>query len=297
MYKQIASNRKKTAALIIFFIALIGVIGYIYGIYTETGYYPVILAVIFASISAVFSYYFSDSIALAMSGARQIKREDNKELFRIIETLCITTGLPMPRVYVINDPAPNAFATGRNPKSSAIAVTSGLLDIMERRQLEGVIAHELSHIKNYDILIMTITVVMVGTLTLISDWLLRSRIRSSVGNRNEGNIGIILLLIGLALAILSPIIASMIKLAISRKREYLADADAALITRFPDGLAEALEKIKDYGQPLARANNATAHLYISSPFSRKTGIMSNLFSTHPPVDDRIRVLREMIGRI
>jgi len=293
MYKQIETNKIKTVILIALFIAIIGFFGYLYSSYTKAGYYPVVVALGFASISAFFSYYYSDKIALAISGAKPITHEQNKELFHLVENLCIASGLPMPKIYIIPDPSPNAFATGRNPRNSALAVTSGLLEIMEKRELEGVISHELSHIKNYDILVMTIVVVLVGAVSLVSDWFLRSFWFSSNDREGRGSNNVLFLAIGLVLAFLAPLVATLLKLAVSRKREFLADANGALLTRFPEGLASALEKIKNYNRPLRRANHATAHLFIASPFRKVGGFLNNLFSTHPPIEERIRILRKM----
>ncbi|MDP3996253.1 MAG: M48 family metallopeptidase [bacterium] len=256
-----------------------------------------LIAVVFSVFMNVFSYWYSDKIALAISGAKPTTRESHRELWNITENLCITAGLPLPRLYIIEDPSPNAFATGRNKENSAVAVTTGLLAILDRSELEGVIAHELSHIGNRDILVSTIVVVLVGFVALLSDFFLRMTIWGG-GNRGNGNrdgrIQLILILIGVALAILSPIIATIIQLAISRKREFLADASGALLTRYPDALASALRKISAEGTPMKRANHATAHLFISNPFSNHgstKGFLTKLFMTHPPVEERIKALR------
>jgi heat shock protein HtpX len=236
-----------------------------------------------------------------MSHARQVDRQTAPELYRLVENLSIAAGISTPRIYIIDDSAPNAFATGRDPKHAVVCVTSGILQKLEKTELEGVIAHELSHIGNYDIRVMTLVVVLVGTITLLSDWFLRfnflgGRRRSS--DNEGGQIMAILAIIGLIFAILSPIIATLIKLAVSRHREYLADASGALLTRYPEGLARALEKIAGDREPLEVANNATAHLYFASPFKADTGkavgsFLANLFNTHPPIEERIKRLREM----
>ncbi len=229
-------------------------------------------------------------MALASSGAKEIQKEQAPELWNIVENLAITNGMPMPRIYVIQDAAPNAFATGRNPKHASVAVTTGLLQMMERNELEGVLAHELSHVKNYDILVMTIVIVLVGVVTLLADWLLRSSIFGRRDDRENNQATIVLFVVGLVLSILSPLFAELIKLAISRQREYLADASGALMTRYPEGLASALEKIASYKGRMKKANHATAHLFIANPFG---GAAKTLFSTHPPVEKRIARLRQM----
>lgn len=252
-------------------------------------------AVIFSSVSAFISYYFSDSITLGLSQAHQITRQSHPELFRIVENLTVAAGLPLPRIYVINDSAINAFATGRDPNHAVICVTTGCLNRLEKVELEGVIAHELSHVGNYDIRFMTLVVVLVGTLTLLADWLMRISFWSRRSKENN-QASQIFLLVGLVLAILSPIIASLIQLAVSRQREYLADASGALLTRYPEGLARALEKIANDQEPLEAANKATAHLYISNPLKNHKDSVSwfaGLFNTHPPVQERIKRLREM----
>jgi len=243
----------------------------------------------------VVAYWKSDSIALAMSHAKPIKREGNEYIYRMIENLSITAGLPMPRVYIIESDQINAFATGRDPKHSAIAVTQGALTKLENEELEGVLAHELSHIGNRDILISTVVVVLSGLIAIMADWFLRISFwggRSSDDNKSGGAI---LLAVGLVAAILAPLAATIIQLAVSRKREFLADASGALLTRYPDGLANALEKIGNEQVPLKFAHNATAHLFISNPFKGKEGTswFTRLFLTHPPIQERIKILRNM----
>lgn len=273
----------------IFLIIVIG-IGWVFSyVYAD----PVILYVVafFAVAMNLFSYWNSDKVAIAVSGAKPADESEYRELHRIVENLAITAGLPKPRVYVIYDNAPNAFATGRNPENAAVAVTTGLLNILERSELEGVIAHELSHIGNRDILVSTIAVVLVGFIALISDIFTRSLFYGRRGDNNKG--GGALLLIGIALAILSPIVATLIQLAISRKREFLADSSGALLTRYPDGLASALQKISASSVRMKKANHATAHLFISNPFGAKAkGFMNKLFMTHPPVEERVKALVE-----
>ncbi|MEX0887808.1 MAG: M48 family metallopeptidase, partial [Patescibacteria group bacterium] len=235
------------------------------------------------------SYFFSANIVLAISGARPIEKKDNPYLYRIIENLCIGAGLPLPKIYIMEEPALNAFATGRDPNHSVVAVTRGLLENLENEELEGVIAHELSHIQNYDIRAMTLAAVLAGSLVMIADIFLRSSRWGGSRRGGRGSGAGILILIGLALAILSPIIAQLIKLAISRQREYLADSSGALLTRYPEGLARALEKIAADKTPFRHTSEATAHLYIKNPMT--AGLWANLFSTHPPVEERIRRLR------
>lgn len=273
--------------MIMFFIVVMG-LGWGASYYFNS---PLILyiAVFFSIAMNVGSYYVSDKIVLKMSGAREITRNEHRELWNIVENLSITAGLPMPKLYVIEDSAPNAFATGRNPEHSVVAVTSGLLKILERNELEGVIAHELSHIKNRDMLLMTVAVVLLGFVVLLSDFFIRATIYGGNGNR-DGRIQIVMMVVGIALAIFSPIIAKLIHFAISRKREFLADASGALLTRYPEGLASALEKISNHGVPLKKANHAMAHMYISNPFGAKGGRMNKMFLTHPPVEDRVKAL-------
>ena len=243
------------------------------------------------------SYYYSDSMILGMSGAKQIKKSDNPLLFRTIENLCIGAGVPMPRIYIIEDSAINAFATGRDPNHSVVCVTTGSLDRLNKVELEGVIAHELSHVRNYDIRLMAIVVILVGLVALMADFFMRSLWYGSARRErsDRSNAQGILLLIGIVMAILSPLIATLIQLAVSRKREFLADASGALLTRYPEGLASALEKISKDKEPLEAANNATAHLYISNPFKGKIqgSWFANLFNTHPPIEERIKILRSM----
>ena len=292
MYEQISSNIWKSYGLIVFFVALIIGLGYLFA---ETTGYPEILplAAVFAIFSSIGSYYYSDKIVLAMSRARPATKEEYPHLVNSVEGLAIAAGLPMPRVYVIDDSAPNAFATGRNPQNAAIAVTTGLMDKMNRVELEGVIGHEMSHIKDYDIRLMTLVAILAGTVVLISDWLLRSMWYGGRRRDREGGGNPIVLIVALVAAIIAPLAATLIQLAVSRRREYLADAEGALLTRFPDGLASALEKISADTEPLEVANKATAHMYIVNPLKNVGGTLNVLFSTHPPIEDRIRRLKEM----
>ena len=292
MYSQIDSNKRKTVILMAIFIAFITFLGWVFAKIEGYGYDAIAVAAVISIIMALVSYYTGDKVALLTAGAKEIQKQDNPYVYRMIENLCITAGLPTPRIYIINDPAPNAFATGRDPKHASIALTAGIIQSLENEELEGVIAHELSHVKNYDIRLMTIVIILVGLVALLSNWFVRVRFWKR-DDRDSGSIGVILMIIGLILMILSPIIAQIIQLAISRKREFLADASGALLTRYPEGLASALEKISQYKQPMIHANNATAHLYISSPFGSTKKFMSNLFSTHPPIEERVKALRQM----
>lgn len=289
LYSQADANVRKTWFLMItFFIAVIG-IGWALSYALDN---PGILYIaVFLSIAMnVGSYWYSDKLALASTGAKPVTKEVAPDVYNIVENLAIAEGMPMPKVYVIDDPAPNAFATGRDPKHGVVAVTTGLLRMMDRSELEGVLAHELSHIKNRDTLVMTVVVVLLGFVTLLSDFFLRSMMYGQGGDR-DNKLGAIMVIVGLALAILSPIIAQLIQLAISRKREFLADASGALMTRYPEGLASALTKIGAYSQPMRTANDATAHLFISSPFGAKSiKGLHKLFMTHPPVEERVKAL-------
>ncbi len=279
----------------LFLIVVVG-LGYFVSQYYEN---PGLLyiAIIFSVMMNIASYWWSDKIVLAMSKAKPAKREEYFDLYTVTENLSITAGLPMPKIYVIDDPAPNAFATGRNKEHAVVAVTTGLLQKLERSELEGVIAHELSHIGNRDILLMSAVVVLVGFVSIISDMFLRASFFGGNRDNKSGGAGGALAIIGIVFIVLSPIIATLIKLAISRRREYLADSSGALLTRYPEGLARALEKISSYNMPMKTAHNATAHLFISNPVPVKKnisgGAITNLFNTHPPVDERIKILRNM----
>ncbi len=308
-YQYISKNKRDSWILIFSFLVVITILGYLFAYYFNN---PGILyfAVIFSLCSALFSYYFADSVTLAVSKAQPVERSSNPQLYNIVENLCIAAGLPTPKIYIIDDPAPNAFATGRDPQHAVICYTSGILRRLDKTELEGVTAHELSHIGNYDIRLMTLVVVLVGTITLLGNMFLRTSFFGGLGGRRrgeDGNLALLLVAAGILLAILSPLIATLIKLAVSRQREYLADASGALLTRYPEGLARALEKISSDTAPLTEANNATAHLYIVNPFHQDNGEMaaqatanhggrgwfSGLFNTHPPIAERIKRLREM----
>ncbi|MEX0930403.1 MAG: M48 family metallopeptidase [Candidatus Paceibacterota bacterium] len=295
IYGQRDRNIWKTWGLMLGFFLFVIAIGWTFSwIYNSS--IILIIAVVIALVMNWVSYWYSDKIVLKMSGAQEVSATSHPDLYNITENLCITAGLPMPKLYIIPDEAPNAFATGRNPENAAVAVTQGLLRRLERAELEGVIAHELAHVGNRDILVMTVVVTLVGVVTLLSDFFLRMTLFGGMGNNREGGgqFQLIMILIGIALAILSPIVAMIIKFAVSRRREFLADASGALLTRYPEGLASALEKISSYQGEMKRANHATAHLYISNPFKGKAGkqsFLTKLFMTHPPAEERIAALR------
>ncbi len=296
IYTEINKNKTYSVLLILIFLLLIIGLGFIFAqAYNAPGL--LVVAVLFSTISSFISYFFSDKITLAMSGAQEIDQQTSPELYQVVENLSITAGLPLPRIYIIQDTAMNAFATGRNPQHAVVCVTTGLLSRLNRTELEGVLAHELSHIGNYDIRFMTLVVVMVGIITLLADWMLRFSMFGGRRRSDDNNGNAIFLLIGLVLAIITPLIATLIKLAVSRKREFLADSSGALLTRYPEGLASALEKISQDHEPLEAANKATAHLYIANPLKnqegRTTSWFANLFNTHPPIEERIKRLREM----
>jgi heat shock protein HtpX len=293
MYSQIDSNKRNSVLLMMIFIVFIILLGYVYSRAWGQGSYAGVIAAILISFGMTsISYFQGDKIALWTSGAKPITHADNEYVYHLVENLCMTAGLPTPKVYLIEDPSINAFATGRKPELASIAITRGALEKLDKEELEGVIAHELSHVKNLDIRFLMLVAVMVGAVAILSDIFLRSRWLPRRNNDREGgNIGAILMIVGVVLAILSPLIANLIKLAISRKREYLADASGSLLTRYPEGLARALEKIAAENQPMAHASKATAHLFIANPFSGRK--VANLFSTHPPIEDRIKKLRTM----
>lgn len=292
LYTHKDQNIAKTWVLMTLFFLVVMAIGWAVSYYFNN---PGILvfAVIFAVVMNVGSYWWSDKLVVAMAGAKPADEREFADLHNLVENLAITAGLPKPRIYIINDPAPNAFATGRNAEHAVVAVTTGLLQMLDRSELEGVIAHELSHIGNRDMLVSTVAVVLVGFVTLVSDFFLRS---SFLGGRNrdsgDGRANAILAIIAVAFIVLAPIVATLLQLAISRKREFLADASGALLTRYPEGLANALRKIGSYQSPMRRANNAMAHLYISNPFGPRKAMsgLAKLFMTHPPVEERIKAL-------
>jgi len=294
LYTQAESNIRKTWLYLTLFIALILLLGWFFSNYF--GNFSIFwFALIFSTLSSFFSYWYSDKIVLALTRARPIEKNDNPELYRIVENLCITAGLPLPKIYILDEAQPNAFATGRDKNHAVIAVTRGLLEKTDKVELEGVVAHELSHIGNKDLLLETMVVVLVGLVVMLADifWRMSFWGRQRRRERDEGG-NAIFFLIGMVLVILAPILAQLIKFAISRKREFLADETGALLTRYPEGLASALEKITRDQNPLNVANNATSHLYIANPFrGSQVNRISKLFMTHPPIEERIAALREM----
>jgi len=294
MYSQIATNKRNSVFLFIFFIILIGAVAYVVNMLFFQGYMFIIIAAIIAITFAVISYNSGDKMVLAMTKAKEVKKKDQPYLVNLVEGLAIAAGIPKPKIYIMPGQQINAFACGKKPETASIAVTEGCLSKLNRQELEGVIAHEMSHIKNYDIRVMVLASVLVGIIIFLSEILLRSFIFGGLRGNNSkgGGAQIIMMVVGIALLILAPIIAQVIKFAISRKREYLADASGALLTRYPKGLADALRKIKEDHEELKTASNATAHLFISSPFKKKR-FMKSLFSTHPNVSDRIKKLDAM----
>ena len=292
LYTHQAENVTKTWALLAGFLVLIIGVGWIFSqAYGNPGILYIAVALSF--IMNIWSYWYSDKLILSMVNARQIAREDDTELWNIVENLAITAGLPMPKVYIVDDPSPNAFATGRNKEHAAVAVHTGLRRMLNKTELEGVLAHELSHIGNRDTLVSTVVVVLAGVIAIVADIFLRTTMWGGGRDREKG--GGLFLILGIVAAILAPIAATLIRLAISRKREFLADASGALLTRYPEGLASALEKISagDAAIPSTTARNAYAHLYISNPFGGTGHFIANLFMTHPPAAERIAILREM----
>ena len=298
MYDAQAQNRWRTVLLIAAFTVLVAVVAFVFGDIlggsATAGTVLIPVAILFSAGSSLFSYYVGDKLVLAQSHARELGEGEEKLLRDVVETLALGLGIPTPKIYVIEEPAPNAFATGRDPTHASIAVTRGLLDTMNRSELEGVIAHELSHVGNRDIRVMLLVTVLVGTVALLSDWLLRSMWWGGRDrDRDRGNGGAILMLVGIVLAILTPIIATLIQLAVSRQREYLADASGAFLTRYPEGLASALRKIAADQNVLTVANKATASLYIANPLKDHPFQFDRLFDTHPPIEERIKRLEAM----
>jgi heat shock protein HtpX len=293
MYNQIDANKRKTVGLMFGFFVLVGALAWLLAhVYRNDSI--LVFAAVFAVGYALWGYFASSSAALAMNGAKRIEKQDNPRLWRVIENLAITDGLPMPKVYIIEDRALNAFATGRDPSHASVAITTGLLNVLEDTELQGVMAHELGHVKNYDIRVSMLAFALVGVVSLICDIFLRISFFGGGRDDNNNNSGnTILFALSIVALILAPIVATLMQLAISRKREYLADATGALTTRYPEGLARALEKIRDGGSVVRRQNSSTAHLFIANPL--KKGAISGLLSTHPPIDERIRILRGMIG--
>jgi heat shock protein HtpX len=291
MYAAIEANKRKSTLLVIVFFVFVMALGLLMGVAMDAGLSPMIFATIFAVVMSLFSFYGGDKVALSMAGAQQIEEKDNPYVYRMVENLAITAGLPTPKVYIIPTAALNAFATGRDPEHASVAVTQGLIERLENEELEGVIAHEIAHIQNYDIRLMMMVVVLIGVVGIMSDMFTRSLLWGGSDSDNKNN-NAIMIIVALVFAILAPIVAKMIQLAISRKREFLADATGALLTRYPEGLASALEKITADPVPMEKVSSATAHMYISNPLKGKSKL-ANLFSTHPPAEERIKALRNM----
>ncbi len=295
IYEGVDQNKRRSLMIMVLFVVFIGF--FVWVLSELLGYGPgmVGIGLILAGLMSFSSYWWGDKIILALSRARPADREKDFNFYTVAENLALAAQIPKPKLFVIEDSAPNAFATGRDPQHAVICATSGLLQKLDRTELEGVIAHELSHIRNYDIRLMSIVTILVGMVTLIADWLLRGARLGRSERGKGGQLGGVFLIVGLILAIISPLIVQMMKLALTRRREFLADASAVMITRFPDGLARALEKISQDQEPLEAANKATAHLYIVNPFKgqKLTAKFANLFNTHPPVEERIKLLKKM----
>ncbi|MBN3037513.1 MAG: zinc metalloprotease HtpX [Candidatus Diapherotrites archaeon] len=288
LYEQIESNKRRTFLLFAVFFAVVIAVGYAVGwLFWDFGELGVAFSIMLGTFWALVTYFLGDRIVLAVSGAREVRKEEFPHLYNTVEGLAIAAGLPAPKVYVMNDPAPNAFATGRNPNNSVIAVTTGLLKIMNRQELEGVVAHEMSHIKNRDVALQVFASILVGVVVMIADMAMRTMFYSRNRDKDKSPA---LMLVGVLFIFLAPIVAQLIHMAISRQREFLADASGAMLTRYPEGLAAALEKISANPNQLRAATNATAHLFIVNPF--KKGFLVGLFSTHPPLEERITRLRE-----
>ncbi|MFE6256163.1 M48 family metalloprotease [Agromyces sp. NPDC057865] len=289
MYRAIARNKRNTVFIILFFLAIIGGLGWLAAwVYNDLTI--VIVTLVIATAYAVFQYFTADRQALAMSGAVELRsKADHPRLWRTVENLSITTGTPMPRVFVISDPAPNAFATGRDPEHAVVAATTGLLELMDDAELEGVMAHELGHVRNYDIRLSMIVFGLVVAVGFVSDML----VRMTFFGRGNNNQNPIVLVFGLIALLIAPLVASLVQLAVSRQREYLADATGAMTTRHPDALASALEKLEAYGRPMQRQNSSMAHLWIADPL--KPGVIDRLFATHPPIAERVKRLEQMGG--
>lgn len=285
MYSAISKNKRNTVLIMAVFVALIGVIGIVVG-YLNDNYSLSVTILVMAAIYALIQYFAASSLAMAMTGAKEIQKQDAPELWRTVENLAIASGVPMPKVYLINDPAPNAFATGRDPKHAIVGATTGLLEIMDKRELEAVMAHEMSHVQNYDIRVSMIAFGLVSAIGLLADVALRMMF---FGDSRDRNVHPMVYVLGLAVVILAPILAAITQMAISRQREYLADASGALMTRDSEGLASALGKLRDYGRPMQKQTTSTANLFLSDPL--KPGFFAKLFSTHPPIDERIARLR------
>ncbi len=286
MYSEIASNKRKTIFILIGFVIFVGLLGYLIGLMYDSPSLA-IAGLVFGVSYALITYFSGMKMSLSVNGAKEIQKSDNPRLWRVVENLSITEGMPMPRVFIMDDPAPNAFATGRDPYHAAVCTTTGLLSIMNDAELEGVMAHELGHVKNYDVRVSMIAFALSAAIAILADFILRM----TLFRDRDSNTSPVVLLIGVAAAIVTPLIAVMIRMSISRKREYLADATGAMTTRYPEGLANALEKISSHGSATRKQNTSTAHLFFANPL--KKSAISSMFASHPPIDDRIARLREM----
>lgn len=290
MYKAIAANKRNTILIMALFIGLVSAVGYVISyMYGNTGITYFVVAGV--AIYTLIQYYAADKLSVAMTGARQIEKSDNPRFYRIVENLAITTGMPTPKIYIIDDPAPNAFATGRDPRHAIVAATSGLIDIMNDSELEAVMAHEMGHVQNYDIRVSMITFGLVSAIGLLTDIVMRMFI---FGDRDNNDNNPIAMIIGIVVIILAPIVAAVIQMAVSRQREYLADATSAMTTRNPDSMVSALEKLQKQGKPMMRQSSSSAHLFFINPL--KPGFFNKLFSTHPPIEDRIARLQNNAGK-
>lgn len=298
IFNEVDANKRKSLFILVIFIGLVTLLGYVFGQVSGYGDSLLIFAFLLSVFTSFATFYYSDKIVLAISGAREVPEQENRELHNLVENICIGAGLPKPRIYMIEDSAMNAFATGRDPQHAVVCFTSGIVSKLSRTELEGVVAHELSHVKNFDIRYMALVSVLAGMVTLLADWFLRS-LWWGRGRRNSeregGQLGALMFLVAVVLALLSPLFAMLIQFAVSRKREFLADASGVLITRYPEGLASALEKLAKDKEPLEAANRATEPLYIVNPFHSKEvgGWLAGLFNTHPPLAERIKILRSM----
>lgn len=297
VYEQVDRNKRRSAIIMVLFVVVIALVAWVFSRILGYGPGMVGFALIIAGAMSFASYWWSDKIILTISGARPADKKRDFNFFTVAENIAMAAQTPVPKLYVIEDTAPNAFATGRDPQHAVVCATTGLLQKLDRTELEGVVAHELSHVRNYDTRLMSIVAILVGMITLLADWFLRGlRFGSRDQDERGSNLGAVLFVVGIVLALLSPIIARLIQLTLSRRRELLADASAVMITRFPEGLARALEKIAADKEPLEAANKATAHLYITNPLKNrhdKIGWFASLFNTHPPVEERIKALRSM----
>lgn len=295
MYSAIAANKRKTWFIICLFVAVIAALGWIFSnLYGNGRLSYLYLALVVGAVYALIQYFLAAKIATAVNGAQEIQKKDNPRLYRVVENLTITAGMPMPKVYIMDDPAPNAFATGRDPRHSIVCATTGLLDIMDDAELEAVMAHEMSHVRNYDIRVMMIVFGLVSAIGFLADMLLHIMWFGG-GDDEDRSPNPVFIVLGLAAAVLAPVIATLVQLAVSRRREYLADSSGALLTRYPEGLASALEKIAKAGSTTRHQNSATAHLFFANPL--KPSFFASLLSTHPPIEDRITKLRGMIGKM